>query len=1354
MDNKKVYSIQINGIDQSIKQVDALSDALQFLDKKIKELESRSVSVTSTQSGNGNRNADLQTEDKLLKQIQNTEQQIRDARREDYQSLLAQKDVLKAITDQAKQRAAAERLSVGNYDNTMKGLKQELADIKSVMQTTDLGSEKFQEMSQRAGELTQKLKGIEEAYGQFGRNVGNYKSAAEGFKKLSIEVNGATREFDNAKQALMTLKKERDTLGVGMGRSTKEFKELDEIVKRLQSDIKDLSKSSAEMDNLLDTMESFAAIGSISTGFSSLFGIDNTEIEKSIQKMVALQNVLKGIETINKQIQTGEGFGRWIAPFTKEVDAATNKLLVYNRALLGTGKAATTAAVGIKVFGKALKGLASLGVMLLIDLLIEGFSKLVDSLKNVDEATKASQKIQEEIGKSYAETTAKLYLYQSKLDSFNGSQKEEKKLVEELNKEFGTALGTYKSLAEWKTILKEKTDAYVQSMMLEAEQQAILNELIEVYTKRWNAMSHLKDGRYSDWSEVLSPSRVFGGQSVDEYRKKTIKEYDDAIEELEGRLKKNAEEIQKHNKDNKLFDYSPQIKKNARETRKTVEDEQRLLNDLQLRLMKEGLNKRLRQLDEEERQTLFKLKQNAKKNAAEIKEVQDIYNQLRMEEIHDYIRQLEMFIKDSADKIKKVRIEINVEDIRLKIDELKNEFDKLSLDEPIKNTLISSTEIKDITKERNLTKDNIYFAATYDRLFNESELTERGDEYYSFLMEYLKTKDKEVIASVLKVYNDAQGTEKEKQAKMFKSIETMLEVEYARELLIVRNYTSDVDQTLSDSLSRRLKAQREYDDSVRQELLKNMQEQSELRQKMLEEEMAAADEAEKLRYQSVQLPLQKRKDALEEDIKNFNARNDEERASLEKMKEDLKKIEDQMEEQHQQHLDKMMQISTDYEAKIERNRIDTANEMSAIQEKYFDEQISNLRDAQSKMNELLSRQPITNSWGIVNLKESKKQYKEIEDAAKTALTNITYEKMRLDELWKKGLITPEAKNAVIQQLNGLEADIKRTHTIVSQNIKELMTEFLQSIEQYVQQVGQTINTILSSLSEIQSNQYDKMIEQQEKYIDEYEELLDKQKDITKKYSDEVKSIEDELSTARGDRRQQLIDQLNAEMAAQRASLAQEKKIEREKEKAEQKKKKLEHDQAVAKKKMDLAQAYINAAMAVSMAAVNHWPVPAIPMMALAAAASAAQIAAIQSQNIPSYGSGGVIQGKSHREGGVKVLGGQAEVEGGEYITNKVTTAKNVDLLDYINSKKKRINLEDLIDFYGGNSTVRKNIQTVRTKFAEGGVVPQLRNDISISDRLITAFEDYTNRPTVVSVVDIIDRTKTVNNVKVMAGLDI
>lgn len=1350
-DNKKIYTIQINGIEQSIKQVDALSDALQFLDKKIKEMESRNVSVSSSNGGNGNRNAELQTEDKLLKQIQSTEQQIRDARREDYQSLLAQKDVLKDIVSEAQERAAAERLSANNYENNMKGLKQELSDIKKVMQTTDLGdSESMEKLIKRANELNSSLKNVEESYGQFGRNVGNYKSAAEGFKSLNIEVNGVTRSFDNAKQALMELKKERDTLGISMGRTSKEFKELDEIVKQLQSDIKDMATSSSAMDNLLDTMQSLTAIGSIGQGFKALFGFDDSEIEKSIQKLVALQNILKGIETINKQIQTREGIGGWIAPFNKGIDTATTKLLVYNRALLGTGKAAKVAATSINVLSKSMKAIASAGILLVISLLTDKILDLAESFGKADKAAQTTKKIQESVGESYAKVTAQLSLYQDKVDSFNGSQNEEKKLVEELNKEFGTALGTYKSLAEWKKVLKERTDAYVQSMMLEAEQQAILNELIEIYQNRWNAIRHLHDD-FSFGEQVQE--FAFGSQSVMNDRKKVIKEYDNAIAELEERLKKNAQTIQENNKKNGLFDYAPTIKKNANTTKKAVEDGQREINELQLRLMKDGLNKRLMQLDEEERQLLFKLKQNAKKNSAEITRIQEAYDELRLQEIQNYLRELEISIKNTADSIEKVQIEINIKDIELQIDRLKNKFDELSIDEPIKNTIISNTEIKEKVSARKLDKETIDFAAKYQELFDISELTNNGDEYYRFLMDYLKTKDKEVIASVLKVYDDAQGTEKERQAKMFKSIETMLEVEYANQLLIVRNYTKDVDQTLSDSISRRLNAQRVYNDQIREQQIALIEEQAKLNAKLYDEERNAADEAEKSRYQSAQLPLQKRKDELEEEIKLFEARNDEEKEELKKLQEDLATIEKQMEQQHQQHLDKLIQISDEYENKIKTNTIEAANERSAIQEKYFDEQIANLRDAQSKMNELLSRQPVVNSFGVINIAQSKKQYKEIEDAARTSLMNITAEKMRLEELWKKGLITPEAKNAVIQQLNDLEADINRTLTTVVQETKELVPKFLQSIEQYVQAFGQTINQILGSLSEIQSNQYDAMIDKQEKYIEEYEKLLDKQKEITEQHASEVESIEDELSTARGDRRQQLIDQLNAEMAAQRASLAQEKKIEKEREKAEEKKKKLEHDQAVAKKKMQEAQAYINMAMAISMAAVNSWPVPAIPMMALAAAAGAAQIAAIKSQNIPSYGSGGVIQGKSHREGGVKVLGGQAEVEGGEFITNKVTTAKNVDLLEYINTKRKKINLEDLIDFYGGNSQVKKSITTVRTKFADGGMIPTLRNDINLSDRMLTAFEDYSNRPVQVAVVDIIDRTQQVNNVKVMAGLD-
>ena len=375
----------------------------------------------------------------------------------------------------------------------------------------------------------------------------------------------------------------------------------------------------------------------------------------------------------------------------------------------------------------------------------------------------------------------------------------------------------------------------------------------------------------------------------------------------------------------------------------------------------------------------------------------------------------------------------------------------------------------------------------------------------------------------------------------------------------------------------------------------------------------------------------------------------------------------------------------------------------------------------------------------------------MQEAVKVALVNIDKEITELNRRFDSGLITPEVYNQTLRELNDMETSFKNTAKDVAESIKNIGVEFWSSINDWIQQIGQATTSILSSLSEIASNEYDWLISEQEKYINEYEELLNKQEQITQDHADKVNSIEDELSTARGDRRQQLVDALNAEMAAQRASLAQEKMIEKEKEKAEEKKKKLEHEQAVKKKEMDLWQARINAAMAVSMAAVNNWPIPAIPMMAMAAAVGAAQIAAVRSQNVPEYAEGGIIQGRSHAEGGVPVLGGRASVEGGEFITNKQTTASNVELLEFINTKKKRVNLEDMIEFYGGS--VKKTIRTARTKFEDGGIIPTLRTDISINDRLLTAFEDYSNRNVVVSVVDINDRQAAVKNVQVLSGLE-
>ena len=143
---------------------------------------------------------------------------------------------------------------------------------------------------------------------------------------------------------------------------------------------------------------------------------------------------------------------------------------------------------------------------------------------------------------------------------------------------------------------------------------------------------------------------------------------------------------------------------------------------------------------------------------------------------------------------------------------------------------------------------------------------------------------------------------------------------------------------------------------------------------------------------------------------------------------------------------------------------------------------------------------------------------------------------------------------------------------------------------------------------------------------------------------------------------------------------------------------------------------------------------------------AVQIATIAKQK---FANGGVIQGASHSQGGVPVMNGTVEVEGGEYITNKVTTSKNVDVLTFINSKKKKLDLSDFVEFYSTSKSYTKSPKTI---FADGGQLPDMQAPmINVKDVINANNQD--NRPIYVSVTEINDVQARVRRVQALAGLN-
>jgi TP901 family phage tail tape measure protein len=169
---------------------------------------------------------------------------------------------------------------------------------------------------------------------------------------------------------------------------------------------------------------------------------------------------------------------------------------------------------------------------------------------------------------------------------------------------------------------------------------------------------------------------------------------------------------------------------------------------------------------------------------------------------------------------------------------------------------------------------------------------------------------------------------------------------------------------------------------------------------------------------------------------------------------------------------------------------------------------------------------------------------------------------------------------------------------------------------------------------------------------------------------------------------------------------------------EKKKEELEKKQQARAKRIAIAQAIINGAMAItSTLAATPGPTDILSLGAfraiqigLAIATTAAQISTITSTK---YGKGGKLTGPSHDQGGMPVINpvtGQkeAEVEGGEYIISKHTVANNKEIADALLYSSMNLGGARIRRFWEARPyrtidypRVASSMQKV--KFADGGV---------------------------------------------------
>ena len=465
-----------------------------------------------------------------------------------------------------------------------------------------------------------------------------------------------------------------------------------------------------------------------------------------------------------------------------------------------------------------------------------------------------------------------------------------------------------------------------------------------------------------------------------------------------------------------------------------------------------------------------------------------------------------------------------------------------------------------------------------------------------------------------------------------------------------------------------------------------------------------------------------------------------------------------------------------HQAKIAEIRKNAATEQKIIQEETIQEQQDAQNEANNKrlssiqemyneiaeISESEQRKNTNRTTGLFNLGKERKRLQDVKQSYEDTIKEIEQMYDDLKTQFENGEISFEMFEEGKKQLDDLKKDAVKSAEDTQDALSDLFQTWGKSLANWTQQIGSQMQSLYSQFNEIMNLKYDmeeEALDREQEQLDRESEMVekayDKQAEIVQRYKDRINESEDELKTARGERRLALIDGLAkqregylAETEALAKQQQEKEKIAKKEEALKKKQDALEKKRKQQQKQQSLINSIINTALGVTQA-LGAFPPPASFILAAAVGAlGAVETAMIASQK---YANGGVLDGPSHSQGGIKIptKKGISEVEGNEFITNKKTTSHNTEMLYYINSIKRKITKEDMDKFFDGNGKVRISASH-SLKYAQGGVIPEM-TDWNLKNE-IQPQQPQPEIRVVAQIVDIANALDNYNKIQTLAGL--
>lgn len=537
-------SESLSKIQEGFDEIDYVVDANK---SAIKELEAEYATLSesiknSVSKGDTKETARLREQAKAVKENIAIRKKVIEEAAKEADSLAKVENALKKESNEAK-KTEAPHISLRQR---LRELKEELVEMEAAGQRN---TQRYREIQDEAGRLT-------DAWGDATHQASILAHDQRGMQGVISGLSGLSGGFMAASSAVSLFSGENEDLEKVMLK-----------VQQLMSITMGLQQLQATLDK--DSAFRLVTLNGLKEWWNKLLAIGAGESAAD----TAAISANTAAEVANTEATTAEAVAKETAAAaaggSASAEAIDTAATAANTAAASAGTVANIGLAGaFRMVGAAIKSIPVFGwIAAAIGAIVGVISHFVKKSREAKEAAKEQREMMKDADKAYIEAKVAINDNINALERFNGTKEQEKKLVSDLNSRYGETMGYHSSRSEWLSVLKEKGEAYCNTLLLEAKAQALLNKYTEAYVNLMDIKAAAEAGEYKKWWRSKAGDEKAAQDAV--------KAAEDNVKKWEDEYNKLQNEISQFKDDNGL-DFHPQStfdpKHAASEIKKALDD--------------------------------------------------------------------------------------------------------------------------------------------------------------------------------------------------------------------------------------------------------------------------------------------------------------------------------------------------------------------------------------------------------------------------------------------------------------------------------------------------------------------------------------------------------------------------------------------------------------------------------------------------------------------------------------------------------------------------------------------------------------------------------------------------------------